>query len=167
MLRNLLPRRLPSSLTALRSVSNSAKGKIVGHESTPPSAIDSAASFLFFTEIARGMAIAHEQIFRQPYTIMYPFEKGPLSPRFRGEHALRRYPTGKSLLFQAIGPPSWWRFVPISRLGIVNNVTNESKEKNGALLVNFVKQFVQPWQSLLKRNLVRTDHAKQLVTILT
>jgi NADH-quinone oxidoreductase subunit I len=28
-------------------------------------------------------------------TIMYPFEKGPLSPRFRGEHALRRYPNGE------------------------------------------------------------------------
>jgi NADH dehydrogenase (ubiquinone) Fe-S protein 8 len=26
---------------------------------------------------------------------MYPFEKGPLSPRFRGEHALRRYPSGE------------------------------------------------------------------------
>jgi NADH dehydrogenase (ubiquinone) Fe-S protein 8 len=29
------------------------------------------------------------------YTILYPFEKGPISPRFRGEHALRRYPTGE------------------------------------------------------------------------
>ncbi|CAM9667273.1 unnamed protein product, partial [Chrysoparadoxa australica] len=28
-------------------------------------------------------------------TINYPFEKGPLSPRFRGEHALRRYPSGE------------------------------------------------------------------------
>lgn len=36
-----------------------------------------------------------EQFFRDPYTIMYPFEKGPLSPRFRGEHALRRYPNGE------------------------------------------------------------------------
>lgn len=29
------------------------------------------------------------------YTIYYPFEKGAISPRFRGEHALRRYPTGE------------------------------------------------------------------------
>jgi len=36
-----------------------------------------------------------EQFFRAPYTIMYPFEKGPISPRFRGEHALRRYPSGE------------------------------------------------------------------------
>ena len=28
-------------------------------------------------------------------TVMYPFETGPLSPRFRGEHALRRYPSGE------------------------------------------------------------------------
>ena len=33
--------------------------------------------------------------FRKPATIYYPFEKGPLSPRFRGEHALRRYPNGE------------------------------------------------------------------------
>ncbi|MCJ1414595.1 hypothetical protein MMC32_000922 [Xylographa parallela] len=32
---------------------------------------------------------------RGMYTIYYPFEKGPISPRFRGEHALRRYPTGE------------------------------------------------------------------------
>ncbi|KOB67012.1 23 kDa subunit of NADH-ubiquinone oxidoreductase, partial [Operophtera brumata] len=31
----------------------------------------------------------------EPATINYPFEKGPLSPRFRGEHALRRYPSGE------------------------------------------------------------------------
>ena len=33
--------------------------------------------------------------FREPVTLMYPFEKGPLSPRFRGEHVLRRYPNGE------------------------------------------------------------------------
>lgn len=31
----------------------------------------------------------------EPVTINYPFEKGPLSARFRGEHALRRYPNGE------------------------------------------------------------------------
>jgi NADH dehydrogenase (ubiquinone) Fe-S protein 8 len=34
-------------------------------------------------------------VLRLSYTIYYPFEKGPISPRFRGEHALRRYPTGE------------------------------------------------------------------------
>ncbi|KAL1412549.1 ndufs8, ubiquinone oxidoreductase 23 kd subunit [Vanrija albida] len=60
-----------------------------------PSAIDKAAQLFFFTEIFRGMWITLEQFFRPPYTIMYPFEKGPLSPRFRGEHALRRYANGE------------------------------------------------------------------------
>lgn len=39
------------------------------------------------------MSLAH--FFKEPATINYPFEKGPLSPRFRGEHALRRYPSGE------------------------------------------------------------------------
>lgn len=59
------------------------------------SALDKASQLFFFTEIVRGMWIVLEQFFRPPYTIMYPFEKGPLSPRFRGEHALRRYPNGE------------------------------------------------------------------------
>nr|XP_045228190.1 NADH dehydrogenase [ubiquinone] iron-sulfur protein 8, mitochondrial isoform X7 [Macaca fascicularis] len=40
-----------------------------------------------------GMTLSY--LFREPATINYPFEKGPLSPRFRGEHALRRYPSGE------------------------------------------------------------------------
>merc|ERR1712013_808309 len=38
---------------------------------------------------------AHGSFFKEPATINYPFEKGPLSPRFRGEHALRRYASGE------------------------------------------------------------------------
>jgi len=40
--------------------------------------------------------LADAAIFFKPKaTINYPFEKNPLSPRFRGEHALRRYPNGE------------------------------------------------------------------------
>ncbi|KAI4522391.1 NADH-quinone oxidoreductase [Schizophyllum commune Loenen D] len=60
-----------------------------------PSALNKAVHMFFISEIMRGMWIVLEQFFRPPYTIMYPFEKGPLSPRFRGEHALRRYPSGE------------------------------------------------------------------------
>ena len=42
------------------------------------------------TEIMRGIAHMTGQFFTEPSTLNYPFEKGPLSPRFRGEHALRR-----------------------------------------------------------------------------
>ena len=50
---------------------------------------------LFLTEVARGLWIVLENFFKPPFTIFYPFEKGQLSPRFRGEHALRRYPNGE------------------------------------------------------------------------
>jgi len=42
-----------------------------------------------------GCAVVMGKMFKEPATINYPFEKGPLSPRFRGEHALRRYPSGE------------------------------------------------------------------------
>lgn len=53
------------------------------------------ATTLFVTELMRGMMMTLSYIFREPATLNYPFEKGPLSPRFRGEHALRRYPSGE------------------------------------------------------------------------
>ncbi|CBY10090.1 unnamed protein product [Oikopleura dioica] len=49
----------------------------------------------FISEIFRGVGMGIGKFFVEPATINYPFEKGPLSPRFRGEHALRRYPTGE------------------------------------------------------------------------
>lgn len=56
---------------------------------------DKNATTMFLTEMIRGLAMTMSQLFREPATINYPFEKGPLSPRFRGEHALRRYPSGE------------------------------------------------------------------------
>merc|ERR1740130_328057 len=43
----------------------------------------------------RGIRLTVETFFTPKVTINYPHEKGPLSPRFRGEHALRRYPSGE------------------------------------------------------------------------
>ena len=48
-----------------------------------------------FHETFSGLLTSVSYIFKEPATINYPFEKGPLSPRFRGEHALRRYPSGE------------------------------------------------------------------------
>ena len=50
---------------------------------------------VFLTELVTGMALTLRYMFRKKITINYPFEKGPLSPRFRGEHALRRFPNGE------------------------------------------------------------------------
>lgn len=46
-------------------------------------------------EILSGMGLTLRYFFKRKVTINYPFEKGPLSPRFRGQHALRRYPNGE------------------------------------------------------------------------
>ena len=50
---------------------------------------------LLLTELIEGLALTLRYMFKPPVTVNYPYEKGPLSPRFRGEHALRRYPNGE------------------------------------------------------------------------
>ena len=50
---------------------------------------------LFLWELLSGMALTFRYMFKPKVTINYPYEKGELSPRFRGEHALRRYPSGE------------------------------------------------------------------------
>ncbi len=50
---------------------------------------------IFLVEFIKALAKATREIFRPKKTINYPFEKGSISPRFRGEHALRRYPNGE------------------------------------------------------------------------
>ena len=56
--------------------------------------LKSASSFLL-KEIFLGHALTLKYFFKKKVTINYPYEKGPLSPRFRGEHALGRYPNGE------------------------------------------------------------------------
>lgn len=51
-------------------------------------------SFLLL-ELFAGMSRTLRYMFKRKVTINYPYEKGPLSPRFRGEHVLRRYPNGE------------------------------------------------------------------------
>jgi len=48
-----------------------------------------------FTELVRGMLVTGRHLFRRKITQQYPEQKTPLSPRFRGLHALRRYPNGE------------------------------------------------------------------------
>ena len=51
-------------------------------------------SFLLL-ELLKGMMLTGRHLFARKITIQYPEEKTPLSPRFRGLHALRRYPNGE------------------------------------------------------------------------
>ena len=50
---------------------------------------------LLLVELLQGMWLTLKYLFRPKYTLMYPMEKTPQSPRFRGLHALRRYPNGE------------------------------------------------------------------------
>ena len=47
------------------------------------------------TDFLGAFWLATVEMFRRKPTVNYPFEKNPLSPRFRGEHALRRYASGE------------------------------------------------------------------------
>ena len=47
------------------------------------------------TELARGLGLTFRRLFTKKITVLYPEEKTPQSPRFRGLHALRRYPNGQ------------------------------------------------------------------------
>ena len=57
--------------------------------------LDRTARSLLMLEIVSGMWLTLKYFFKPKVTINYPYEKGPISPRFRGEHVLRRYPNGE------------------------------------------------------------------------
>ena len=57
--------------------------------------LERTAKGLLLLEIIRGMFLTLRYFFKGNVTINYPYEKGPISPRFRGEHVLRRYPNGE------------------------------------------------------------------------
>jgi NADH-quinone oxidoreductase subunit I len=50
---------------------------------------------LLLIELLQGLGLTLKYLFKPKYTLMYPMEKTPQSPRFRGIHALRRYPNGE------------------------------------------------------------------------
>ena len=53
------------------------------------------ASSLMLSELLKGLRLTGKYMFSRKITVMYPEEKTPASPRFRGLHALRRYPNGE------------------------------------------------------------------------
>ncbi|MEO7743628.1 MAG: NADH-quinone oxidoreductase subunit NuoI [Usitatibacter sp.] len=53
------------------------------------------ASSLMLAELVKGLRLTGRYMFARKITVMYPEEKTPKSARFRGLHALRRYPNGE------------------------------------------------------------------------
>ena len=54
-----------------------------------------ATKYFLLSDFIAGFRLGMRYFFTPKVTINYPHEKSPLSPRFRGEHALRRYPNGE------------------------------------------------------------------------
>jgi NADH-quinone oxidoreductase subunit I len=54
-----------------------------------------ATRYFLLMDFIKGFGLGMKYFFAPKTTLNYPHEKGPLSPRFRGEHALRRYPNGE------------------------------------------------------------------------
>ena len=50
---------------------------------------------LFLLELLQGMRVTGRYLFARKFTVQYPEERAPVSPRFRGLHALRLYPNGE------------------------------------------------------------------------
>jgi NADH-quinone oxidoreductase subunit I len=53
------------------------------------------ANSFMLVELFKGMAVTGRHLFARKITVQYPDERTPMSPRFRGLHALRRYPNGE------------------------------------------------------------------------
>jgi formate hydrogenlyase subunit 6/NADH:ubiquinone oxidoreductase subunit I len=61
----------------------------------PHAAVERFSYAYALEDMVRGIAFATEEMFKPKFTMNYPFEKNAISTRFRGEHALRRYPSGE------------------------------------------------------------------------
>jgi NADH-quinone oxidoreductase subunit I len=57
--------------------------------------VGSILSSLMLKELGKGLMLTGRHLFKRKVTVMYPEEKTPKSARFRGLHALRRYPNGE------------------------------------------------------------------------
>lgn len=57
--------------------------------------ITEVVSSLMLVELLKGMALTGRYFFSRKITVQFPEERTPMSPRFRGLHALRRYPNGE------------------------------------------------------------------------
>ncbi len=97
-------REIKDGLVRLREVDSRRPGeremfervaKLVKTGRISTSRLDQAARSILLTEFVSAFFLAMRYLFKPKATLNYPFEKGSLSPRFRGELALRRYPNGE------------------------------------------------------------------------
>jgi NADH-quinone oxidoreductase chain I len=96
LIKNYLSRSTPSAPPFLTFLSRRLPTPSSSHTQTSwENIFERSAKIFFMTEIWRAFWLSGEVALKPKVTINYPYEKGYLSPRFRGEHALRRYPSGE------------------------------------------------------------------------
>ena len=91
---------------------------------------------IFLLEFVKGLAIAIREIFKPKKTINYPFEKGKISPRFRGEHALRRYPNGEE---RCIACKLCEAICPAQAITIESELQNDGSRKTTRYDIDMLK----------------------------
>ena len=82
-------------IEAVTAAQNVAKEKEAETESSVWTKLVTAFKSVFLLELFKGMGVTSKRMIDKKITIQYPEEKTPQSPRFRGLHALRRYPNGE------------------------------------------------------------------------
>ena len=91
---------------------------------------------IFLLEFVKSLYIAFREIFKSKKTINYPFEKGKISPRFRGEHALRRYPNGEE---RCIACKLCEAICPAQAITIESEIKNDGSRKTTRYDIDMLK----------------------------
>ena len=91
---------------------------------------------IFLTEFFLAIINAIREIFRPKKTINYPFEKGQISPRYRGEHALRRYPNGDE---RCIACKLCEAVCPAQAITIESEIRNDGSRKTTRYDIDMLK----------------------------
>ena len=92
-------------------------------------------SFLLI-DFAKAYVRAQKYFFKKKATVNYPFERGKLSPRFRGEHALRRYPSGEE---RCIGCKLCEAVCPAQAITIETEPRNDGTRRTTRYDIDMVK----------------------------
>ncbi len=91
---------------------------------------------IFMADFLTGLLIAIKKIFKSKKTINYPFEKGKISPRFRGEHALRRYANGEE---RCIACKLCEAVCPDKAITIESGIRNDGSRKTTSYDIDMLK----------------------------
>ena len=91
---------------------------------------------IFMADFVAGLIIAIKKIFKTKKTINYPFERGKISPRFRGEHALRRYPNGEE---RCIACKLCEAVCPAQAITIESEIRNDWSRKTTRYYIDMLK----------------------------